>query len=275
MNNPISDPFVEVPDSDALSPFVRLEATPDGVATVTINKAATRNAFDAQLIGALRETFETLHSADGVRIVFLTGAGVSFCAGADLDWMRAAREWTEAENREDAMGLAVMLKALYDIPAMTVALVNGPAMGGGAGLVAACDYAVAIPEAKFCFSEVKLGLTPATISPYVVSAIGARRARALFASAQLFDAATAQHIGLIDEIGDLTEAKQRLSAQIASCAPGAIGEAKRLVADVVGKEFNRHLMEETAKRIASQRVSPEGREGVAAFLDKRKANWSV
>jgi methylglutaconyl-CoA hydratase len=278
MTNPIVDPLVEVPDTDALSDLVLIEATEDGVATVTINRAERRNAFNAEVIGALHQAFETLRDADGVRLVFLTGAGASFSAGADLEWMKAAVEWSEAENREDAMGLASMLKALHDLPQLTVALVDGPAFGGGAGLVAACDMAVATERSTFAFSEVKLGLTPATISPYVVRAIGGRNARRLFATGQVFDAAEAQGLGLVQEVvSDATAFdlfKTTLGAAMQVCAPGAVADSKRLVDDVEGETIDRGLMEETAKRIAARRVSEEGREGVTAFLEKRKPGWA-
>ena len=278
MTNPIADPLVEVPDTETESEHVTLTATPDGVATVTINRAAKRNAFNAEVIGALSQVFETLHAADGVRLVLLTGAGQAFSAGADLEWMKAAVEWSEADNREDAMALAVMLKRLHDLPAMTVALVNGAAMGGGAGLVAACDYAVAVQGAQFSFSEVKLGLTPATISPYVVAAIGPRRARALFASGRLFDAAHAEKIGLVDEVvadaEGLNAVADRIAGEIRLAAPGAIADAKALVELVAHVPIDHALMEETARRIAKRRVSPEGQAGVRAFLDRKKPDWA-
>lgn len=278
MSNPIADPLVEGVDSDASSKLVRIDATPAGVAVVTIARAERRNAFDAALIAALKEAFETLHGAEHVRIVFLRGEGAMFCAGADLDWMRAAADHTEADNREDAMEMAKMFKALSDIPALTVALVQGGAYGGGAGLVAACDMAVAIEGAKFSFSEVKLGLVAATISPYVVEAIGARQARALFATGRVFDTAFAEKIGLISDVvkdlDALDAAIERIGREIMDCAPGAIADSKALVRDVAGKAIDHKLMEETARRIARARVGEEGQEGVRAFLDKRKPSWA-
>ncbi|MDQ0462819.1 methylglutaconyl-CoA hydratase [Caulobacter ginsengisoli] len=278
MTNPIADPLVEVPDTETESELVTLTATVDGVATVTINRAAKRNAFNAEVISALSQVFESLQAADGVRLVLLTGAGQGFSAGADLEWMKAAVEWSEADNREDAMALAVMLNRLYDLPAMTVALVNGAAMGGGAGLVAACDYAVAVESAQFAFSEVKLGLTPATISPYVVAAIGPRRARALFATGKVFDAAFAEKIGLVDEVvadaAGLQAVADRIAGEIRLAAPGAVADAKLLVDHVAHKKIDHGLMEETARRIAKRRVSPEGQEGVRAFLDRKKPGWA-
>jgi len=174
--------------------------------------------------------------------------------------------------------MARMLKALWDLPMLTVALVEGSAFGGGVGLVAACDMAVATAGAKFSFSEVKLGLVPATISPYVVAAIGPRASRALFATGRIFDADYAGRIGLVNEVvadaAALDAAKDRLAAEIMACAPGAVADSKALVDAVVSQPIDEHLMHETAKRIASARVSAEGQEGVRAFLDKRKASWS-
>ena len=250
----------------------------DGTVFVTINRPQRKNAFDAATIAALYEAFETLHGADNVRVVFIRGAGGTFSAGADLGWMADAARWSESDNRDDAMGLAKMLKALHDIPALTVALVEGAAMGGGAGIVAACDMAVAVEGTRFAFSEVKLGLIPATIAPYVVEAVGARRARQLFLTANIFDADYAAHAGLIDMVlpeGSLDEFISMLTDSLTGNAPGAMGDAKRLVNDVTGKSIDHGLMEETAKRIARARISPEGQEGVGAFLEKRKPSWSL
>jgi methylglutaconyl-CoA hydratase len=272
-----SDPFVETPAPDAETTAVLLHADASGVATVTINRPARKNAFDQATIAALREAFETLHGADHVRVVFVRGAGGTFCAGADLEWMADSVDWTESDNREDALDLARMLKALNDIPALTVALVEGAAMGGGAGLVAACDMAVAVAGSKFAFSEVKLGLIPATISPYVVDAIGPRQAKGLFCTGRLFDAAYAAGIGLVQEVvadsAGLDAARDRISADILRAAPEAVLQSKRLVWDVWGKKIDDDLMHETSKRIARKRTSAEGQEGVRAFLDKRKPSW--
>ena len=257
------------------TPEVVLTVSQAGVAEVLINRPDKKNAFNQEVIAGLRRAFETLHGADRVRAVFLRGAGGTFSAGADVDWMRAQGEQTEADNRADALELARMLKALHDVPALTVALVEGAAMGGGAGLVAACDMAVARPDAGFAFSEVRLGLTPATISPYVVAAIGPRRARALFATGARFDADFAREIGLVDAVvEDLDAERDRIAGLTTACAPGAVADAKRLVDLVHGQRIDRGLMEETARRIAARRASEEGREGLAAFLERRKPNWA-
>jgi methylglutaconyl-CoA hydratase len=276
--NAIAHPFVADPAPDANDSLVRIDSTPEGIVFITINRPEKKNAFDAATIAALHEAFETLHGADHVRLVFLRGAGGTFCAGADLGWMRDAADWSEGDNRDDAMGLAKMLKSLHDVPALTVALVEGAAMGGGAGLVAACDMAVAVKGAKFAFSEVKLGLIPATIAPYVIEAVGARTARRLFATAEAFDADAAAAFGLVDRVLDsadgIDSVVSELSAAMKACAPGAVGDAKRLVHEVAGQKVDRGIMEETAKRIARARVSEEGQEGVRAFLDKRKPRWA-
>lgn len=276
--NSIAQPLVPDAAPDADDDLVQIDSTTDGVVFITINRPAKKNAFDAATIAALHEAFETLHGADRVRAVFVRGAGGTFSAGADLNWMRDAAGWSESDNRDDAMGLAKMLKALHDIPALTVAVVEGNAMGGGAGIVAACDMAVAVEGARFAFSEVKLGLIPATIAPYVIEAVGARRARQLFLTANAFDADYAAHAGLIDLVlpeGSVDEFISMLSDSLTNNAPGAMGEAKRLVNDIAHHKIDNGLMDETAKRIARARVSDEGREGVAAFLEKRKASWTV
>ena len=279
MTNEITDPLVELPDVSATSDRVRIEATRAGAVTVIMNRPERRNALNADLISALEEAFQTLKGAEGVRVVFLRGAGGTFSAGADLDWMRAAIDKTEHDNRADAMDLAKMLKALHDLPVLTVALVEGGAYGGGAGLAAACDLAFAVEGASFSFSEVRLGLVPATISPYVIEAIGPRAARALFATGRVFDADYAEQVGLITEVvadaAALDAVAERIASEMLACAPGAVEASKRLVAEVAGRPIDRALMELTAHRIATARVGDEGQEGVRAFLERRKPQWAV
>jgi methylglutaconyl-CoA hydratase len=255
-----------------------MEETAEGIAVITLNRPAKRNAFDELMIANLSEHFETLKGADRVRAVFIRGAGETFCAGADIDWMKRGGERSESENEADALDLARMLKKLHDLPQLTVALVQGAAMGGGGGLVAACDVAVAVKSAKFRFSEVRLGLTPATISPYVIEAIGPRMARALFASAEGFDGAYAEKIGLVqytvdDEVG-LNSMMEHLSDLALAAAPGAVADSKALVRYVAGHDIDEHLLKETARRIAKRRASSEGREGLKAFIEKRKPEWN-
>jgi methylglutaconyl-CoA hydratase len=209
----------------------------------------------------------------------LRGAGEHFSAGADLEWMKRQGARDRADNEADAFDLAKMLKALHDLPQLTIALVQGAAMGGGAGLVAACDVGVAHVAATFRFSEVRLGLTPATISPYVIEAIGPRWARALFASAESFDGAFAERIGLVQYSVALPEGLEQMAEHLCKLglqnAPGAVADAKRLVHDVAGHRIDDHLLRETARRIAARRASEEGKEGLAAFLERRKASWDV
>ncbi len=266
-----------------------LDVSGEGIAVVTLNRPAKRNAFDELMIAALTEHFETLKGADHVRAVFIRGSGETFCAGADIDWMKRGGERTEDDNEADALSLARMLKHLHDLPQLTVALVHGAAMGGGGGLVAACDVAVAVKDAKFRFSEVRLGLTPATISPYVIEAIGARMARALFATAEGFDGEYAEKIGLVqytvDDEAGLTKMMEHLSELAMGAAPGAVADSKALVRFLVddatrvrtlasGHIIDEHVMKETARRIAKRRASSEGREGLKAFLEKRKPEWN-
>jgi len=263
----------------AIEDEVLLEVTRGGAAVITLNRPEKHNAFNADIIARLSDIFETLRAnADEVRIVFLRGAGGSFSAGADLEWMKAAADWTHDDNVEDALGLARMLHKLYDLPQTTVALVQGAAMGGGAGLMAACDIAVAVKDAKIRFSEVRLGLTPATISPFVVKAIGPRYARALFSTGEGFDGAFAHQIGLaqyvVDSIDELDDMMEHIAKLAFSAAPGAVQDAKTLVDTVADHEINDSLLRKTAHLIADRRVSEEGREGLAAFLEKRKPYWA-
>jgi methylglutaconyl-CoA hydratase len=256
---------------------VRLEATRDGVVTVTINRPAVHNAFDEALIERLGEIFDDLAAQDGVRLVFLQAAGKSFAAGADLNWMKRAAEWSEERNLDDARALAAMLRSLDRMPKLTVALVQGSAYGGGVGLIAACDIAVGVRAASFSLSEVKLGLIPATIGPYVARAIGARNARRYFLTGEVFDAAEAARIGLLHEVvvdaDALAQARERIARAAHLAAPGAVAAAKDLIAAVVDRPVDAAMIEDTARRIALRRQTAEGREGVGAFLAKRKPSW--
>lgn len=256
---------------------VILDASPGGVAVVEINRPERHNAFNDRVVRGLDDAFETLRGADHVRVVILRGAGKSFSAGADLEWMKSAAHYTKDENESDALVMAHMLAKLYNLPQLTIAAVHGAAMGGGAGLVAACDVAVALKSAPFRFSEVRLGLTPATISPYVVQAIGPRWARALFASGEGFDGTFAEKIGLVQyAVEDETELEsvvEHLAKLAFQAAPGAVADAKALVHDVHGHPVNEALAHMTAKRIADRRASAEGQEGLSAFLEKRDPSW--
>ncbi|HJS80891.1 MAG TPA: enoyl-CoA hydratase-related protein [Vitreimonas sp.] len=257
---------------------VLLDVSSEGIAIVTLNKPEKRNAFDELVIANLAEHFETLKGADHVRAVFIRGQGPVFCAGADIDWMRRGGERTLEDNEADALALARMLRHLHDLPQLTVALAHGAAMGGGAGLLAAADIAVAVKGTRIRFSEVRLGLTPATIAPYVVEAIGSRTARALFASAEEFDAHYAEKIGLVQYVVDdepgLQAIMEHMSDLALAAAPGAVADAKALVRYVSEHRIDDSLSRETARRIAHRRASAEGKDGLAAFLEKRKPEWN-
>jgi methylglutaconyl-CoA hydratase len=267
----------DAPDDTGDTEPVLVDASPGGVAVVLLNRPRRHNAFNDRMIAALDDAFETLRGADHVRVVILRGAGRSFSAGADLEWMRSAAHFTPEENEADALALAHMLGKLHTLPQLTIAAVTGAAMGGGAGLVAACDVAVALKSASFRFSEVRLGLVPATIAPFVVQAIGPRWARALFATGEGFDGAFAEKIGLVQyAVEDETELEatlERLAKLAFEAAPEALAESKRLVDDIAGRPIDGALAHLTAKRIAGRRASAEGKEGVAAFLEKRKPGW--
>jgi methylglutaconyl-CoA hydratase len=237
------------------------------IATVTINRPEVRNAFNDVLIARLTETFQNLPAE--TRAVVLAGEGKAFCAGGDLDWMRKAASYTEEENFQDALKLANLFQTIATCKAVTIAKVHGPAFGGGCGLVAACDVALAAPEALFCFSEVRIGLIPATISKFVIPKIGLGHSRALFATGDAFSAEHALRIGLVHEVGNLDELVTAKLKQILSVGPEASYKAKQLVFDYP------LTMEEGARRLAECRATEEGKEGVASFLERRKASYVV
>ena len=246
----------------------------DGVARVTLNRPEVRNAFDDALISQLKKTFDDLGGDPSVRAVVLGGSGPAFCAGADLNWMKRMAGYDYAANQRDAQALADMLAALDRMPKPTIARVHGPAFAGGTGLVAACDIAVGTKEAKFCFSEAKLGLSPATISPHVLRAIGERAARRYFLTAEVFDAEEAFRIGMLSILTDkLDETIDGLLQHLLAGGPEAMKKIKDLVRAVASRPLDDALVADTAKRIAEIRVSPEGREGIASFLEKRKPSW--
>lgn len=247
-----------------------------GVARVTLNRPEVRNAFDDALIAELTKTFAALDQDASVRAVVLAGNGPAFCAGADLNWMKRMAGYGYEQNLADAQALADMLAALAQLPKPTIARVHGPAFAGGTGLVAACDIAIGTPDAKFCFSEAKLGLSPATISPHVVRAIGERAARRYFLTAEVFDAREAERIGLLSLLvgkDSLDKTIDELLGHLLAGGPKALARIKELIAVVAGKPLDHALATETAKRIADIRVSPEGKEGIASFLEKRKPAW--
>ena len=251
-------------------------AVQDGVATVTMNRPEIHNAFDEALIAKLTETFVALDDDGDVRIVVLAGAGRSFCAGADLNWMKRMAAFGQDENLRDATALAAMLRALYALSKPTIARVHGAAYGGGVGLIAACDIAVAVPEATFALTEAKLGLIPATIGPYVIEAIGARQARRYFLTAERFGAAEALRIGLVHEVAALPQLDTRIGDLVGAlrvAGPSAQLECKALIRGVAHRPIDADVISGTAGHIAAVRASPEGKEGVAAFLGKRRPAW--
>jgi methylglutaconyl-CoA hydratase len=247
----------------------------DGVARVTLNRPEVRNAFDDSLISQLKNVFEDIKNDKAIRALVLAGNGPAFCAGADLNWMKRMAGYGYQENLADAQALADMLSALDRMPKPTIARVHGPAFAGGTGLVAACDIAVGTPEAKFCFSEAKLGLSPATISPHVMRAVGERAARRYFLTAEVFDADEALRIGMLSVLTEnLDETINELLKHLLAGGPEALASIKDLVRTVSGRSVDKSLVAETAKRIAEIRVSPEGKEGIASFLEKRKPAWT-
>ena len=248
------------------------------VARVTMNRPDVHNAFDDALVAELTETLESLDADDTVRALILTGSGSTFSAGADLNWMRGMARASEDENRQDSLRLAKLMRTLNFLSKPTLARVNGSAYGGGVGLVACCDIAIGVEGSKFSLSEVKLGLVPAVISPYVVAAIGARHARRMFLSAEVFDAAEAARIGLLHRCvpsGQLDEAADRSLHWLGKGGPLAQREAKTLALRMAGmtRESAERVDGENAALIARLRVSTEGQEGLGAFLDKRAPNW--
>ncbi|MCC7548619.1 MAG: enoyl-CoA hydratase/isomerase family protein [Burkholderiales bacterium] len=246
------------------------------VARLTLNRAAIHNAFDDSLIVALTARLRELDANGQVRVVVLAANGKSFSAGADLNWMKRMASYSEAENLRDAVALADLMHTLSTMSKPSVARVHGPAYGGGVGLVACCDIAVGTPAASFSLSEVRLGLIPAVISPHVVAAIGERQARRYFQTAERFDAAQALRIGLLHEVVDEAELDARIGEMVGHLlkgGPKSQTEAKRLIEAVTNRPIDRALVEDTAERIARIRVTPEGREGVAAFLEKRTPAW--
>jgi len=260
-------------------PLVQI-ADHDAVRRITLDRPELHNAFDDHLIAELTAAIEAAGSDPTVRAVVLSGAGASFSAGADMNWMRGMAKASEQENREDSLKLAQLMRSLQFCPKPTVARVNGAAYGGGVGLVACCDIAIGVDTAKFGLTEVKLGLVPAVISPYVVQAIGLRQARRLFITGELFDARAAQAMGLLhqsvaaDALDDAVDSVLKLFAK---AGPKAQAQAKQLALRMAGTTLAsaEQIDRENATLIARLRVSEEGQEGLGAFLDKRAAAWAA
>ncbi|MEQ8333976.1 enoyl-CoA hydratase/isomerase family protein [Nisaea sp.] len=250
----------------------------EGIVTVTLNRPDIHNAFDEILIGDLHGLFRSLASRADLLAVVLTGSGKSFSAGADLNWMKRAAEHTQHENFEDAMRLSNMMDALHALPMTTIAKVNGTAMGGGLGLCACCDIALAADSAQFALSEVRLGIIPGVISPYVIQAIGIRESHRWFQTGELFGAAEALRMGLVHGVCTPDALDGEINAilrELKKGSPDAIRASKTLLREIAGRELDDTTRRETAQRIAGQRATREGREGLSAFLEKRTPNWMV
>ncbi|WP_280191317.1 enoyl-CoA hydratase/isomerase family protein [Delftia sp. PS-11] len=246
------------------------------LATITLTQPEVRNAFSDEVIAEITRAFRTVAQRSDVRAVVLAAEGPAFCAGANLHWMRRMADYSRDENREDAGLLAEMLRTIYECPQPTIARVQGDVYAGGMGLVAACDMAVAAEGAGFCLSEVKIGLIPATISPYVIRAMGARAAHRYFLTGERFDAQEALRIGFVHRVvpaDELDAAVDGLLKHLVSASPAAVRACKRLVIDVAGRDIDEALIASTVESIADIRASAEGKEGVQAFLQKRKPGW--
>ena len=257
--------------------FQTLELTRENhIATVTLNRPDVRNAFNETTIAELTQAFSALGSEPSIRAIVLAAHGVAFCAGADLNWMKKMADYSHDENLADAGQLATMLQTIYSCPKPVIAKVQGDCYAGGMGLVAACDIVVSVDSAHFCLSEVKLGLIPATISPYVIKAMGENAARRYFLTAERFTASEAQRIGFAHEVvaAELLDGKvAELVKALVSNSPNAVRQAKTLVREVGGREISATLIASTVNGIAQIRASDEGREGVRSFLEKRKPSW--
>ena len=248
-----------------------------GVGIITLNRPERHNAFDDALIGELADAIDRLGADPAVRVLVISSTGKSFCAGADLNWMKRAATYGDEENLRDSRVLARMLQGLAQCPKPTIARVQGPAYGGGVGLVACCDIAIATFDAQFALTEVKLGIIPAVISPHVIAAIGERYARRYMLTAERFSAAEAYRIGLIHEMvadqAALDDALGELIDTLRNNGPRALAECKQLISAVARKPLSDEVVEDTARRITRLRASEEGREGMSAFLEKRKPDW--
>lgn len=253
-------------------------AVQHGIVVIWMNRAEVRNAFNETMIAELTQAFQAADADKSIRAVVLAGLGPAFCAGADLNWMKKMSGYSLRENHADALALAGMLNTIYMMKKPTVARVHGPAFAGGMGLVAACDIAIASQEAEFCLSEVKLGLTAATISPYVVAAIGERHARRYFLSAERFTAAEAFRIGLVHDLAtkeELDATVNTLLAHLLAASPAAIAASKELIRAVARAPIDQRMIADTAARIAAARASTDGKEGIRSFLEKRKPAWTI
>ncbi|MFC7048437.1 enoyl-CoA hydratase-related protein [Emcibacter nanhaiensis] len=258
--------------------ILQIEKQANGLARVTLNRPEVRNAFNEDMIRQLTEAFKELAQDDSIKAVIISGNGKGFSAGADLDWMKRAADFSHDQNKADAEALAYMLKHLYEMPKLTIGYVHGAAMGGGLGLVSCCDLVIAHKDTRFSLSEVKLGLIPATISPYVIAAIGPRHAKRFFQTGEAFFGEKAKEIGLVHELGDteeqMTEILEKILVDVNLSAPRAMAASKQLVLDYAFRPLETEIIEDSAERIASTRAGDEAKEGIRAFFEKRKPGWT-
>lgn len=255
---------------------LRLSISQDGVARLTLNRPNVRNALDEALIDEICEAMGRLNANPDIRVVVITGAGTAFCGGLDLNMMRRLAGESNSRNKDDARRFAHMLQVIYGSPKPTIALINGPAVSGGVGLIAACDIAIARDDAFFALSEARVGLAPAAIAPFVIKTIGERQARRYFLTGERFDAATAEECGLIQVLAaadELDAVLESIVENLLLCGPTAQSETKDLFRDIAGQPITDRLMRESAARIAKIRTGAEGREGVEAYLEKRAPKW--
>ena len=253
-----------------------LYKTANGIATITLNRPEVHNAFNEQVIGDLTDLCRRAGEDKNVRAVVLRGNGKSFCAGGDLNWMRKSADYTHQENVDDAMRLGRLLKTLNLLPKPTIALVHGNVFGGGVGLTACCDIAIAEEGTQFCLSEVRIGLIPSIIAPYVINAMGERMARRYFMTAERFDAETAHRIGFVHEVapaGGLDAAADKIIKALLEGAPGAQARGKKLMMELIGRPIDDEIIKLTVTQIAEARASEEGKEGLSAFLNKTEPAW--
>lgn len=261
-----------------LNESLLLNITHQGVATITLNRPNVQNAFDDELIQKFISVLDQIENDAKIRIVLLTANGKNFCAGGDLNWMKRMAKYSYEQNLADAKQLANLMYKLYTLNKPTIALVHGGAYGGGIGLIACCDIAIATSDANFCLSEVKIGLIPSVISPYVIKAIGERVAHRYFLTAENFNAQEAHHLGLIHIVvhqQELILTSEKIIKHLLHNGPQALNAAKQLIQHIANNPINAELIEETAKQIADIRISPEGQEGLSAFLEKRSPKWLV
>lgn len=260
------------------TPSVLTEIGANGIATITFNRPDLHNAIDESVIAQFNEGLRRVAADPAARVVVIAGNGKSFCAGADLNWMKRTAAYSEEQNYRDALEFTEILSLLDTMPKPTIARVHGPAYGGGVGIVSCCDIAVGTPEAAFSFSEVRLGLIPAMISPYVVAVIGERYARRYMLTAERIEAAEALKIGLLHEVVDAGQLDAKIGAIVEQClrgGPASIARSKELIAAVAHGAIDQAKRDYTARMIAATRASAEGKEGIGAFLEKRRPAWTA